>query len=74
MEAAGFEVFDARMIVSPAWEAYYRPMEARLQTLDARAAAEPDLAAAIAEARAEIALWRAAPGEIAYALVLARPA
>ena len=46
-------------------------MERRIASL--RPGASPELAAALDTAEAEIARWRAAPSEIAYALMVVAP-
>lgn len=68
--AAGYVLRGERMIAGAAWQAYYNPLEARADALEAQCRA----ARAVADARREIALWRAAREEIAYALLLAQPA
>ncbi|MCV6595065.1 MAG: class I SAM-dependent methyltransferase [Silicimonas sp.] len=70
---AGWAIEGQRWIEGAAWEAYYGPMAARLERLKAGDPA-PALRAAIEEAEAEIAQWRAAPGEVVYSLFLVRPA
>ena len=59
------------MQVGDAWEAYYIPMAKRIEKL--RPGATGALAAALDEAEREIARWRAAPSEIAYALMVVAP-
>lgn len=73
VEAAGFAVQAHRMIAGAPWEAYYAPMQARIDMLRRR---NPDAAlrAALDENQREIDRWRAAPDQIAYALVIATPA
>ncbi len=71
--AAGYEILGERMITGAAWQAYYAPMEARIAVLKAAGRGQ-ELTEAIAQAEAEIANWRAAPEEIAYVLMLVRPA
>lgn len=68
--AAGYVLRGERMIVGAAWQAYYDPLEARADALEAQGRATR----AVADARREIALWRAAREEIAYALLLVQPA
>lgn len=72
VRAAGFETVDHRLIVGRPWAAYYESLAARLAAL--QTPTDPDLGAAVRAAEREIALWRAAPDRIAYALMLARPA
>ncbi|WP_415920764.1 class I SAM-dependent methyltransferase [Tateyamaria sp. SN6-1] len=71
--AAGFNVLHHRMIVGAPWEAYYTPMQAHLDALRA-GDVTPALQAAIDENQAEIDRWRAAPDDIAYALMIVAPA
>jgi SAM-dependent methyltransferase len=68
--AAGYAVRAHRMIVGPPWEAYFTPMQARIDMLRAQS---PDavLTAALDEHQREIDRWRAAPDDIAYALLIA---
>lgn len=54
--AAGFAVQDMFALPDAEWEAYYTPLEARLNLL--APAADPELAAEIALNRQEIDLWR----------------
>ncbi len=60
-----------RLIRGKAWQAYYDPLQTRIEIL--RPAAPPDLLATLVDAQREIELWRAAPEEIAYLLALVRP-
>ena len=71
--AAGYAVRAHRMIIGAPWEAYYTPMQARVDMLRRQ---NPDAAlrAALDENQREIDRWRAAPDQIAYALVIATPA
>ena len=56
--AAGFEVVDHFAVPSAAWwDEYYTPLEARTME-GSRRDADPELAAAIAETRREIDLFR----------------
>ena len=72
VRAAGWRVEASRRIGPAAWEAYYGPLEARVEAL--RPEAEDDLAAALDAQSREIALWRADPGGIGYAQFVVRPA
>ena len=56
--AAGYTLLDDWVLPDAAWEAYYTPLEARVEMLTPQAETDPDLAATLAEARSEIALWR----------------
>lgn len=69
--AAGYRVLGEQMQIGDAWEAYYVPMEKRIKAL--RPGATGALARALDEAQAEIDRWRAAPSEIAYALMVVAP-
>lgn len=70
--AAGYTVQAHRMIVGAPWHAYYEPMQGRIDALRAQ---DPDaaLTAALDENQREIDRWRAAPDQIAYALLIATP-
>ena len=72
VEAAGYRVQTHRMIVGEPWRAYYTPMQARIDMLRNQ---EPDgeLQAALDENQQEIDRWRAAPEQIAYALLIVKP-
>ncbi len=67
----GFRVIAARELPDAAWEAYYRPLEARIAQLrpDADAALERVLHAT----EVEIATWRDHRDEFGYLQVVARP-
>ncbi len=69
---AGYRVLGEQMQIGDAWEAYYIPMARRIAAL--RPGATGALAEALDAAEAEIARWRAAPSEIAYALMVVAPA
>ena len=69
--AAGYRVLGEQMQIGDAWEAYYIPMAKRIEKL--RPSATGPLAEALDEAEREIARWRAAPSEIAYALLVVAP-
>lgn len=71
VHAAGFRMLGEHLLIGAPWEAYYRPLAARIAKL--RPGASGALAAALDEAEAEIARWAAAPGEIAYALMVVEP-
>ena len=72
IEQCGWRVIDDRKIVRSAWQAYYNPMQKRL---DALSASNPDenLQAAIQETQQEIDKWHQASDEIAYALFVVEP-
>ena len=69
--AAGYRVLGEQMQVGDAWEAYYIPMARRIEKL--RPYAQGALVEALDEAESEIARWKAAPSEIAYALMVVSP-
>ncbi|MEI2804782.1 class I SAM-dependent methyltransferase [Albidovulum sp.] len=69
--AAGYRVLGERMVIGAAWRDYYEPMARRVALL--RPDAGPALAAVLDSAEAEIARWRAAPDDIAYALMVVAP-
>ncbi len=71
--AAGYEVLAHRRITGTAWASYYAELGGRIAALRPDAEADADLAEALEAASREIALWRQAPGDVAYALILARP-
>ena len=72
VSAAGYKVQGHRMIVGAPWETYFTPMQARIDMLRGQS---PDAAlrAALDENQLEIDRWRAAPDDIAYALLIAVP-
>ncbi|MDF0603238.1 class I SAM-dependent methyltransferase [Psychromarinibacter sp. C21-152] len=72
VEEAGYTLLGTRRLSDAAWEAYYGPLQARLDTL--RAGAATELAKVLDEAAAEIAHWRAVKDETGYLLCVARPA
>ncbi len=71
VEAAGYEVLNHRLITGMAWAEYYAELGGRIATL--RPSADAALTQVLDDAMREITLWRQAPGDIAYALILARP-
>lgn len=72
ISAAGWGVIGARRLTDDAWNAYYGPMLARCDGLEA-AGMTADVAAAVAEARAEAAAWRAVSSETGYMAYVVRP-
>jgi SAM-dependent methyltransferase len=68
---AGLGIAGQRWVTGGPWAAYYGPMSARLDRLE-ETDQPVEVATAITEHRAEIAKWRAAREEIAYALYLVR--
>lgn len=73
LDGAGWSLEGHRWITGDPWRAYYEPMRARLQSLKVQPQ-EYAVSTAIAEAEDEIAKWEAAPDEIAYVLLVVRPA
>jgi trans-aconitate methyltransferase len=71
--AVGWRVLAARPLSDAAWEAYYGPLVARCDALEAAGVSEP-VAAAIAAARKEASDWRAVARETGYMLYVVRPA
>ena len=69
--AAGWRLLDRWPLGPAGWEAYYSPLEARLDALGPTA--DPALARAIAAHRAEIATWCAHGDSYDYILFLAAP-
>ncbi|WP_299140805.1 methyltransferase domain-containing protein [uncultured Tateyamaria sp.] len=70
--AAGFQTHAHRMIVGAPWEAYYKPMQARIDLLR-QSDPDPQVARALDENQLEIDRWRAARDQIAYALLIVSP-
>lgn len=72
---AGFQTLATRRLSDVAWESYYRPLEARIATLRGLADADADepLHAALDEAEAEIAAWRANRTQTGYLLSVVKP-
>ncbi len=70
--AAGYRLRDHRLLVGAPWASYYDPLQARIAHLRGTDP-DPALADALDRDAAEIALWRAAPDHIAYALLLVQP-
>lgn len=69
--AAGYEVLGTRRLGDAAWEAYFTPLEARVQML--RPTADAALRAVLDETDAEIACWRAHRAEFGYVLSVVLP-
>ena len=69
---AGFAPLESFVLPESCWDDYFAPVAARCDEL-AETAAAPGALAAIADARAEIAMWEAARGEYGYAFVVAEP-
>ncbi|WP_300030985.1 trans-aconitate 2-methyltransferase [uncultured Roseobacter sp.] len=71
IDAAGCDVLGTRRLSDAAWEAYYTPLDARIQTLSRGASGA--LKDVLDEARAEAALWREHRAEFGYLLCVVRP-
>jgi trans-aconitate methyltransferase len=70
--AVGWRVLAARPLSDAAWAAYYEPIEARCDALEAAGVSEA-VAAAIAAARKEASDWRTVARETGYMLYVVRP-
>ncbi len=70
---AGYHVLASRNIVGEGWAEYQEAQAARIAMLTTDADPVSQLATVLAAAAREVALWRRAPEQIRYALVLARP-
>lgn len=73
INSAGYRVIDKRVIVGEPWRAYYDPLKERIAALR-DTDPSPNLVRALDENAREIALWEAAPEQIAYMLFVVRPA
>ncbi len=72
-ELEGFEVFDSFVLPeSDWWQGFYKPLQARIETLRAQAASDADLAAVIAATEEEIALYSRCGGSFGYVFYLVR--
>jgi SAM-dependent methyltransferase len=71
VEAAGWHCTDGFWLPDAAWDAYYGPLEQRLDALDL--GSEPDMSELVAGLRREIALWRRHGDEYGYYLIVAVP-
>ena len=69
IEAAGWRLAAGDWLPDSAWEAYYLPLEARLDGLDPK----PEMAGLVAGFRHEIALWRRHGAGYGYYLAVAVP-
>ncbi len=70
VSAAGFEVLGARPVSDEGWEAYYRPVEARIAAM--RAGADAPLTKMLDLCAQEARDWRAVKSETGYLLTVAR--
>ncbi|WP_435258894.1 class I SAM-dependent methyltransferase [Thioclava sp. FR2] len=71
LEQAGWQVRGARWLGKSAWSAYYKPLQARIDSL--RPAASTELLAVLDDAQAEIDLWRAHGDDYGYYLTVVTP-
>lgn len=69
--AAGYRIMGERMVIGAAFRDYYEPMARRVALL--RPGASAELSQVLDAAEAEIGRWRAAPDDIAYALMVVAP-
>jgi SAM-dependent methyltransferase len=72
IEAAGYKVLGQRRLKDAAWEAYFGPLEARIDVL--RGGADEALTAVLNEAAEEIACWRAHRDAFGYVVSVVVPA
>jgi trans-aconitate methyltransferase len=70
--SSGWQVLAARPLTDAAWSAYYDPLLARCDRLEA-AGVSARVGSAIAAARREAASWRAVAHETGYMLYVVRP-
>lgn len=71
IDAAGYELLGHRLIAGMAWAGYYTELAQRVAKL--RPTADPVLSELLDNTAREISLWRQAPDDVAYALMLVRP-
>lgn len=71
--SANWKVLESRRLADQAWSAYYDPMLARCDMLEAAGVSDA-VASAIAAARMEAASWRAVAHETGYVLYVVHPA
>ena len=70
---AGYDVLDTFVLPASAWwDEYYRPIQARIESLRERARDDADLTAAIAETEREIALYARHGSSYGYVFYLLR--
>ena len=70
VRAAGYTVFDAVKLPDAAWEAYYSPLQARIDALNL---ASGDMVATLEGAQREIDGWRKARAKTGYLQFIAEP-
>lgn len=71
IRAAGYDILGQRRIEGMAWAGYYAQLSARIAQL--RPGADADLCEVLDAAAREISLWRSAPTEVTYSLMVVRP-
>ena len=71
IEKASYELLACRPLDATAWENYYRPLEARVARLRARA--DPTITRTLDETSREVERWRAHQAETGYLLCVVRP-
>lgn len=72
VQEAGYDLLDTRKVADEGWEAYYRPMEARIDKL--RNGADDRLTPMLDLCAEEARHWRAVKDQTGYLLVVARRA
>lgn len=72
IEAAGYRIIGQRRLGDAAWEAYFGPLDARIEML--RGQADPALHDVLDAAAEEVACWRAHRDEYGYLLSVVAPA
>lgn len=71
--AAGYDVLDTFVLPASAWwDEYYRPLEARIESLRERARGDAELASAISETEREISLYSRYGASYGYVFYLLR--
>ncbi|MBF5045400.1 class I SAM-dependent methyltransferase [Aggregicoccus sp. 17bor-14] len=71
-QAFGLRVQDTFVLPPEAWEAYYRPLEARMERLERQVHGDAELTGLIAETRQEVALYRQCGESYGYVFYLLR--
>ncbi|MEM6634813.1 MAG: class I SAM-dependent methyltransferase [Pseudomonadota bacterium] len=70
---AGFRVVATRIVSDAGWEAYYGPMQTRIDMLR-QGRVDPDLAEVLADGEKEAMIWRQYRDQFGYVLFVVRPA
>ena len=71
VQAAGYETLASRRVSDTAWQAYYGPLQARIDVL--RPGADDAMTAGLDAAKTEIDTYNAVRGETGYLLSVVRP-